>query len=557
MNNTHINPMKYYIIDAIGPFFHGMKKDVINWSKIPFDYLESESGVDKAKFKHVRADFDKFTSTVSQIGYNAISIDDLAHLVPMAIYPKKLNTKIRQYQKHFAKLFKLAKAKGLKIFINTDLMFFNPAIEKQTMKKDSQIIQLLQQILHILFQTFEIEGVIFRIGETDGVDVTGDFLSQLSIKTPHQANRYIRELLPVFEKYDKMMVFRTWTVGVYKIGDLIWNPKTYEEAFRGINSTHFIVSMKFGSTDFFDDLDLNNLFFHPNHQKILELQTRREREGFGELPYFVGWQYEKYRQALEKANNLVGISVWCQTGGWSRWANITFLKKSTIWNELNTIATLQIFKQKKSAEAILADFFPDKKHIRFLKTGHKLLHDILYIKGFSDKTLYFRRTRIPPLLWIHWDHVIISPLIFTILNVTGKQKFIIPKKELKKFYKLGKNLHISNIDFIYDSLYLLAVCRRIFSKEVIKNKYLKKFKKYRKNYYWGYKLNIKLSEKNYRWDKIIYKILLRNQSRYRIIDKILIHPLFSIILRIIMRNQIKKMPDFVNKQAMSIEMLLK
>jgi hypothetical protein len=66
--------------------------------------------------------------------------------------------------------------------------------------------------------------------------------------------------LPVFEHFNKYLIFRTWTIGAYKIGDLIWNEKTYEQVLQGIQSKNFIVSMKYGDTDFFDQLRLDPLF---------------------------------------------------------------------------------------------------------------------------------------------------------------------------------------------------------------------------------------------------------------------------------------------------------
>ena len=62
-----------------------------------------------------------------------------------------------------------------------------------------------------------------RIGESDRLDVRGDtdFKSELHIKTPAQANRLLRTLLPVFEKHQRRLILRTWTVGAYRVGDFI------------------------------------------------------------------------------------------------------------------------------------------------------------------------------------------------------------------------------------------------------------------------------------------------------------------------------------------------
>jgi hypothetical protein len=51
--------------------------------------------------------------------------------------------------------------------------------------------------------------------------------------------------------------------------------------------------LKYGDADFFRYLALNPLFFHGRQRKLIELLTRREDEGMGEYPSFVGWDYAR------------------------------------------------------------------------------------------------------------------------------------------------------------------------------------------------------------------------------------------------------------------------
>ena len=553
---------KLYIIDAIGPFFKYYHKTTINWSKIPFHHLETQGRVNRDVFQDIRKDFATLLEQFVQMGYTAISLDDVAHLVSFDVYPDALQEKIQAYQEEFQQLFRLAKAQNLKIFLNTDIMFFNPWIQSWTEGKDEKILQCLTLAFTKLFTQFPIDGIILRIGEPDGVDVQDDFLSRLTLKTPKQANYYLRELLPIFEQLKKYLIFRTWTVGVYQIGDLIWNEKTYEQVLQGVDSPYFIVSMKYGNTDFFDQLTLNPLFFKGSCQKILELQTRREREGFGVLPYYVGWQYESYYHQLRDVETLVGISVWCQTGGWTQWHNLTFLHDSSVWNELNTFATIKIFHEGMSAKQALKHFFPDPRVAKFVKRYHQVLNHILYIDGFSDQEFYFRRLRIPPLLWVSWDHVTISPLLISLLNYAGQTRFKRGKKKLRKILALGQELGIQDIDFLYDTLKILSHCRKTLWKNSSETKLQKQISAYKQTYPDSFAFSAKLSS-HHRFqmvNQLLFNVLLRKQPEYRLIDRLLTSKVFSWLFYLVFHllyGRSNNLPEFVDKQAMKLKTLFK
>jgi hypothetical protein len=393
--------------------------------------------------------------------------------------------------------------------------------------------------------------------------VQDDFLSRLTLKTPKQANRYLRELLPVFERFQKELIFRTWTVGVYQIGDLIWNEKTYEQVLQGVDSPYFIVSMKYGNTDFFDQLSLNPLFFKGSCRKIIELQTRREREGFGVLPYYVGWQYESYYQQLRDVKTLAGISVWCQTGGWTQWRNLTFLHDSSAWNELNTFATIKIFREGMSAKKALKRFFPDKpRFAKFVRRYHRVLNHILYIDGFSEQEFYFRRLRIPPLLWVSWDHVTVSPLMISFLNYAGQTRFKRGKKKLRKILALGRELGIQDIEFLYDTLDILSHCRKMLWKNSSEAKLQKRIDAYKQKYPDSFEFTTKLSSHHrlQMVNQILFKVLLRKRPEYRFIDRFFTSRIFSWLFYLVFHLfyvRSNNLPEFVDKQAMKLKTLFK
>jgi hypothetical protein len=241
-------------------------------------------------------------------------------------------------------------------------------------------------------------------------------LSELLLKTPQQAKDLLHRILPLFERRKKLLIFRTWTVGVYKIGDLIWNEQTYDAVFGSIKSDALIISLKFGDTDFMRYLHLNSLFSRGQHKKIIELQTRREWEGMGTIPSFVGWDYKNYLDKLADNKSIIGIHVWCQTGGWAKksWSARTYLDNESFWNELNTEVTIGIAKRSQTVEEAIQQFClrrhisPTDKFTELLRLSETAILKGLYFTPVAEQPLYFRRSRLPSLTWLTWDKVNLS-----------------------------------------------------------------------------------------------------------------------------------------------------
>ncbi|MBD3317880.1 MAG: glycosyl hydrolase family 67, partial [Chitinivibrionales bacterium] len=309
---TLVTRPKLFLIDCTAPFFATCRPEgsETNWSKIPFVRLE-QSGVLTERKDELLESFERYVRTVSRIGYNVITFDDVAHLVQHSFYSSELNARIAAYQALYAKLFALASSYGLKILVNTDILPTNAAIEAHTGMKPVPLTRFFHRSIRRLLKMFpQIEGVVMRLGEADGIDVQGDFHSKLVIRTTRQCRRLIRTILPLFERQKKLLIVRTWTLGAFPVGDLIWNKDTYDAVFRGIESESLVVSQKYGEADFFRYLNLNPLFYYGSHQKIIELQARREYEGFGEFPSYIGPDCERYSRYSSMCENLIGISVW-------------------------------------------------------------------------------------------------------------------------------------------------------------------------------------------------------------------------------------------------------
>lgn len=179
--------------------------------------------------------------------------------------------------------------------------------------------------------------------------------------------------------------------------------------------------MKHGESDFFRHIPLNKAFFHVKQAKIIELQGRREYEGAGEFPSFIGADCEHFARELEKAENVVGMSIWCQTGGWHRFNRLTFLsgnRHSDIWIRLNVAVAVHVFRYNLSIEQSIEQTLGSQRApaaLELLRHADTVIKQIFYIEDFARQKIFFRRVRIPPLLHLYWDYLFINHAVAKVL----------------------------------------------------------------------------------------------------------------------------------------------
>jgi hypothetical protein len=570
-----------FIIDGIGPFFRNNERKEINWSKIDFSDLDASGSIPSERLSQIETDFRLFTARAAAMGYNAVTLDDLAHLTPTPLYPDELSRKIEQYRTLYRTLFTIAVESGLKVFITTDLLFFNPSIEQQIGNNPKKTERFAAESCRAFFTDFpDAAGIIFRIGESDGVDVKGDFQSRIVLKTPAQAHRMLKALLPVFEEHGRLLIFRTWTVGISKLGDLIWNKKTFHQLFDELHSPNLIISMKYGESDFFRYLPLNQLFFESDHRKLVELQCRREYEGFGRFPSFTGNDYEKIRSQLISVRNMAGISVWCQTGGWSGFRCLTLLEPTGIWNEINTFTTLRIFRDNISAAQAVQAFCKERlrsgEWIRLhelLILSERVVKTLLYIDEFATRQIFFRRLRLPPLIAVYWKHILVSHLVRKILRCyisasagrelvrTGYRAL----KNIRRMKELAGELELPQecFDFQYDTFRIIAAARAYYFLPH-PERTLILLKKMKANYeakwpepHYSVLIDPKPFPLRRTHLKRLIKIVFRHRPGYRLLDRLLAVTLYSVLGPLVRRANRRIFPDFAQEQAMGIDSVFK
>jgi hypothetical protein len=574
--------MELFLVDAIGPFFRGYEKRRINWSKIPFTHLKTSGPEAELQWARIREDMRHFAREVSALGYNAVTLDDLAHLAPHELHEPQIAADIAFFRKEFATLFDiLSEEFNLGIYLTSDVIPLTPAIESSLPGKtdvlEAYYISLVEGVLADFPQ---LSGIILRIGESDGNDVKDPIRTRLHLRNPRETNRLLHKLIPSFEAAGKTLILRTWTVGAHRIGDLIWHRGTLAETLAGINSPHFIVSMKHGESDFFRHIPLNKAFFRVTQRKIIELQARREYEGAGEYPSYIGRDCERFARELDGAENIVGISVWCQTGGWHRFRRLAFLPEnshSDIWIRLNAAAAIHIFRYRKSVEQSVTETLGAERAPAALELLHHadtLINDLLYIGEFARQKLFFRRVRIPPLLNVYWDCLFINHAVSKVLShfVPDAEQTIRSGEGAATLFpemiRLAKEaeLPVGDIAHMRDFFALLLLARRYYFlpfDETLAARIRSAKKEYKRRYPTAtrqrYRIKIsfepfKVKRRTLSW---VSSILLRKKRGYRIIDHLFTLHLLGYLFRLFKPSNPKDMPKFLRKSAMGIDSLFK
>ena len=571
--------MELALIDAIGPFFRGYQKRRINWSKIPFAHLATTGPECEAQWNAIRADLETFAAKVSLLGYNAVSLDDIAHLSDHPWFEPEIRAGNAFFRQQFRAIFGLLGAHGLRIYLTADFVTTSAAVDARLRSDVAAATKWFKEVVAACLDDFpEVEGIILRIGEADSRDVRDALRSRLILRTAREVNQMLQALLPVFEARNRRLVFRTWTVGAHLIGDLIWHRGRLASALRGIQSRHFILSMKYGESDFFRYLPLNRHFFRIDLPKIIEFQARREYEGAGEYPSFIGWDCERYARELASARSVVGMSVWCQTGGWHAFRRRAFLEPRAIWIDLNATVVLRIFKDGASVEEAVASFFGRRDAsaaIELLRLADVVIHEILYVEEFAREKLFFRRVRIPPLLHVYWDSIFINQSVRRLLLHfvrdpeeairSGEAAFAL----FERMFALARQIGLPEEDlrFMRDTFGLVLLARRFYlmppegalGEEIrsAKKAYKARWPRSQRQRY-RIRLDLETDRFNRRTMSWLLGLLVRRHRGYRhVLDRLFTLNVLSWIYLLLRSRHQKALPKFLRKTAMGVDSLFR
>ena len=574
-------PAPLLLFDCLAPFFADHLNGIdagttINWSKIPFTRLERDGGLDGPALDALLQGCDRYLATMAGLGYTAVAVDDLAHLVAHDFYPAPLVAKLGRYRRLYEGLFAAAKAHGLGVFVTTDYLFFNPAIEAHLRSGAVTAADLFDGTVRAAFAAHPaIDGVILRIGESDGVDVVGDFKSRLAIRRPGEARALLRQVLPTFGEHAKTLIFRTWTLGAYPIGDLIWNRRTYNAVFGRVAHPRLIVSMKYGDADFFRYLETNPLLFHGPHRKLVELQCRREYEGMGEYPSFVGWLHAAHLATLRDGGSKVAGMFALQGGGWAPFARLAFAGDGSLWNELNTVVTVKLFRGAGTVDEIVTRFCADRgigdppTLLRLLALSDEAIEQGLYIREFAACPAYFRRIRVPPLIWVFWHNVTTDGLVAELHRVQVRDKVGAvgeghrAVETVREMLELARCLGVAEADlrFQLETWTIFAHLREVLLGVATPETHRRLAALragYRERYPAAYRVDDAPSPAGTaRATAFAIGQLLRGRREYRPRDRLLLNGRAGVLKPLVAGRGADGLPRFVDTQGMSTDVLLR
>lgn len=410
------------LADLSGPFFDP-HKPFRNWSSFPFDQLDLPTApyVDETQLQWGVDRAIAHMLILQGQGYTGVVVDNLAHLVTLDAAgagapdsPTRRRALI--YRRAFTRLFDAAAALGLETFVTSDMQWSTPELRRAAgpLHADNpHLAELNRLALQELFQTFpQVRGVVVRVGEAGGAHNQGAaYTGHMIYTTPAALRSLITNLLPVAEARDRLLIVRTWSVGIGALGDLISSPERYRAVFAGFISPHLLVSIKHGPADFFRLLPPNPTIGLPGPRQIVELQTRREYELFGLGPSSVAELHQAAIQRATATPQVAGIWVWNSTGGWGGGTATLGDTGWNLWTELGSALTAALAQQPGSdseafVRAWLAARLPDATFAEAAADLYCDSADVLehgwYMGRLPHATAYLGSLYLAPLLWVWW-----------------------------------------------------------------------------------------------------------------------------------------------------------
>ena len=305
--------------------------------------LDEAPYVDAAAFQRVEQDWHAYVERMLAYGNNAMAVPMLLELIDFervktadgsSVYgdgDETFRARHAAVRRAFGPLFEWTARRGMQVFLTTDMLTVTPPLARHLRRvapaasavgidaADPAVWQVYRAGLDELFDSMPaIGGLVIRFGEGGNLYNTAGwpYRSEVAVRDAKSLRAMLHGLLPIFERRQKTLVLRSWTVGVGSIGRLHIDPALYEKVLGDIDSPALVVSTKYTAGDFFSYLPLNPTLMTGRHRRIVEFQARPEFEGFGAFPDFLGEEWANALRTIRAANpHLAGTYIYSQAGG--------------------------------------------------------------------------------------------------------------------------------------------------------------------------------------------------------------------------------------------------
>jgi hypothetical protein len=238
---------------------------------------------------------------------------------------------------------------------------------------------------------------------------------------------------------------------------------------------------------------------------------------------------------------------------------------------------VKLFLENKSAEKSVTEFsqkrFPDKDPnllVKIMQLSDEAIKRLWYLPEFSQQVFFFRRLRIPPLLWVYWDIIIVNATLRRIIrrlvvsrNESVDDGFRILNSILEmKCCASELRLDTQDFDFMYATFELLLKLRIYILSEWTpdtKANLDECVRRYIHLHPNGFSINTDISTRRHgkKMIKVFLKVILRTDPNYRPMEKMLYFLGFGAVRPIVYFWGRKRIPDFASKRAMGLKTLLK
>jgi hypothetical protein len=406
----------------------------------------------------------------------------------------------------FGELMEVAADSGLQTYLYTDMITLTTPLMNYLGQhfgsvdaENREIWEIYGKAAEEAFQKYpQVEGIMIRIGEAGSIyNKPGwDYYSELWVKTPEAVKLMLEAFLAAAEKYDRTIIFRSWSVGVGTIGDMHTNPLTYKEVLGDLHSDRLVVSTKYCSGDFYSWLPFNPTLYQGQHRRIAEIQAKREFEGLGVIPNYVAPLHQKALQSFLASNpRMEGVWVWTQNGGPLR-AGPLVIYPFHGFNAINDVNVYALSKLMNDPYADLdsitrewiSTYFGNDSLLvanltSFLNRSYEVMKSGFYISEFARYEVRALGLEPPPMLWIfEWDILGASPAVFSNIYYITRENFqavldegrnayegaLVMKElllEVRKLVSVNREdfeLLIASVDYEIDLFRLLDLYRRYF-----------------------------------------------------------------------------------------------
>jgi len=433
-------PLPFRMVDLGGV---GIEADPSEWGddyshhvrRFHEAYLPDPPYVDADEWAIVMDQYRAYVDRMVELGYNAIVIDGFLELVDFDrvgtgydIYPEGSPHRAHHaaIREAYGELFAYARRKGMLVIARTDMVALTTPLERYFTSRFGGIDVENRGLWAVYQAGFEelldrfpaIHGLMIRIGEAGAVYNTPgwDYRSELWVRTDASVARMLRAFLAVAEARDKVVVFRSWSVGVGEVGHIHTEPDAYARVLGDVESEHLVVSTKYPKGDFWSWLPLNPTLFSGPHRRIIEFQARREFEAFNAIPNDVTGLYQiALTHLLAENPRIEGAWVWTQGGGPLRHGPLMIypFHGPWIWTDANVYGTARILHQPDvDAEAVRQDwtretFGNDPAVVEtissILRDSHEVAVHGLTLPEFGRR--HVEGMDVPPVIYSYWDIV--------------------------------------------------------------------------------------------------------------------------------------------------------